>query len=56
VVEDPLVAAAAATAVLTVAADVAAPGSRGPGGFAVALLDELSLLTPTVLVGRVTLS
>ena len=55
-VEDPLVAAAAATAMLTVAADVAAAGSRGPGGFAVALLDELSLLTPAVLADRVTLS
>ncbi len=56
VVEDPLVAAVAATAVLTVAADVAAPGSRGPGGFAVVLLDELSLQTPTVLADRVNLS
>jgi hydroxyethylthiazole kinase len=55
-VDDPLVAAAAATAMLTVAADIAAAGSRGPGSFAVALLDELSLLTPAALADRVTLS
>ncbi len=55
-VEDPLAAAVAATAMLTVAADFAAAGSRGPGSFAVALLDELSLLTPTTLADRVTLS
>jgi len=36
-----LVAAAAATAVLTVAAEVAAVGCAGPGSFAVALLDAL---------------
>lgn len=45
-VEDGLLAAVAATAVLTVAADEAALVSRGPGGFAVALLDELDALTP----------
>ncbi len=55
-VEDPLVAAAAATALLTVAADLAAAGRRGPGSFAVALLDELSLLSPETLADRVTLS
>lgn len=55
-VEDPLVAAAAATAMLTVAADLAAAGRRGPGSFAVALLDELSLLSPETLADRVTLS
>lgn len=42
-VEDsPLRAAAAATAVLTVAAEVAAERSEGPGSFAVALLDALA--------------
>ena len=55
-VEDPLAAAVAATATLTVAADIAAAGSRGPGSFAVALLDELALLTPATLADRVTLS
>ena len=39
--KDPLLAAAAATAVLTVAADEAAIHSRGPGSFAVGLLDEM---------------
>lgn len=39
--ESPLVAASAATAVLTVAAEVAAGNSAGPGSFAVALLDAL---------------
>ncbi len=56
VVEDPMVAAVAATAMLTVSAEIAAAGCRGPGGFAVALLDELSLLTPATLAERVTLS
>jgi len=46
VVEDPLVAAAAATATFTVAAETAADRSRGPGSFAVALLDSLADLTP----------
>lgn len=42
-VEDsPLVAAAAATAVLTVAGQVAASGAPGPGTFAVRLLDALA--------------
>lgn len=48
----PLVAAAAATAVLTVAADVAAERTTGPGSFAVALLDELCDLTPGQLAAR----
>ena len=56
VVDDPLVAAVAATALLTVCADSAAAGSRGPGSFAVALLDELSGITPTDLATRVLLS
>lgn len=53
VVPDPVVAAAAATATLTVAAESAAQQARGPGSFAVALLDELSLLQPADLADRV---
>ena len=56
VVPDPVVAAAAATATLTVAADSAAEASRGPGSFAVALLDELALLQPDELAARVRIS
>jgi hydroxyethylthiazole kinase len=56
VVPDALVAAAAATATLTVAADVAAKETRGPGSFAVSLLDELSLLQPVDLDERVRIS
>jgi hydroxyethylthiazole kinase len=55
VVPDAVVAAAAATATLTVAADSAAKQARGPGSFAVALLDELALLEPTELAERVRL-
>ena len=53
VVPDALVAAAAATATLTVAAESAAQQARGPGSFAIALLDELSLLQPADLAERV---
>ena len=53
VVPDAVVAAAAATATLTVAADSAAEQSRGPGSFAVVLLDELALLEPAQLAERV---
>ncbi|MHB1475007.1 MAG: hydroxyethylthiazole kinase [Dermatophilaceae bacterium] len=53
VVPDAVVAAAAATATLTVAADAAAEKARGPGSFAVALLDELYLLQPADLAERV---
>ncbi len=53
VVPDAVVAAAAATATLTVAADSAARLSRGPGSFAVALLDELALIEPAGLAARV---
>ena len=56
VVDDPLIAAVAATATLTVCADSAAAGARGPGSFAVALLDELSGITPGDLAARVLLS
>ena len=56
VVPDGLVAAAAATATLTVAADSAAKETRGPGSFAVTLLDELSSLAPQDLAERVRIS
>lgn len=56
VVEDPLVAAVAATALLTVSAEVAVGASRGPGGFAMHLLDELSLLSSTDVADQVVLS
>jgi len=56
VVDDPLIAAVAATAMLTVCADSAAAQTRGPGSFAVALLDELSGITPGDLAARVLLS
>lgn len=54
-VDDPLLAATAATAMLTVSADHAVLTTRGPGGFATALLDELSLLTPETLAAEVKL-
>lgn len=53
---DALLAAAAATALLTVAADEAARASRGPGSFAVALIDELHALTPETLAARLKLA
>lgn len=56
VVDDRLVAATAATALLTVAAEDAAATTRGPGSFAVALLDELAGVTPEQLAARVVLS
>lgn len=52
VCSDPLTAATAATAMLTVAADAAAEQATGPGSFAVAVLDELAGLTPADLVAR----
>lgn len=55
VVDDALLAAAAATATLTVAADGAAREAAGPGTFAVALLDHLDALTPRQLGARVRL-
>ncbi len=55
VVQDGVLAATAATAVLTVAADEAALVSRGPGAFAVALLDALDALCPEVLAANVRL-
>lgn len=52
-VDDPLVAAAAATGLLTVAADRAAVRAEGPGSFAVHLLDHLSAVTPDDLAAAV---
>ncbi|MGJ1632455.1 hydroxyethylthiazole kinase [Clavibacter sepedonicus] len=43
---DPLRAAVAATSCYTIAADIAAEGARGPGSFAVGLLDALDAVTP----------
>jgi hydroxyethylthiazole kinase len=54
--DDPLLAASAATAHLTVAADEAAAQAQGPGSFAVHLLDALELLTPDQLASRVRVS
>ncbi|MGB3828115.1 MAG: hydroxyethylthiazole kinase [Ornithinimicrobium sp.] len=51
----PQLAAAAATAHLTVAADIAAERSAGPGSFAVALLDMLEALTAAELAEKVVL-
>lgn len=53
---DPLTAAVAATAHLTVAADRAVQAATGPGSFAVGLLDALDALTPAQLQSRVRLS
>jgi hydroxyethylthiazole kinase len=55
VVDDALVAASAATATFTVAADIAAEQAKGPGTFAVALLDSLDALSPDQLSDRVRL-
>lgn len=55
-VTEPLAAATAATALMTVAADRAVVGSAGPGTFAVALIDELAAITPEELAGAVELS
>lgn len=53
--DDALLAATAATALLTVAADVAAREAAGPGSFAVALLDRLHALEADVLAARLRL-
>ncbi len=50
--DDPLLAATAATTVLTVAAEEAAAVSRGPGTFAVALVDALDALDGPTLEAR----
>ena len=49
---DPLRAAVAATSVYTIAAEIAAEGARGPGSFAVALLDALDAVTPELVAQR----
>lgn len=56
VIDDAMVAASAATATFTVAADIAATQAKGPGSFAVALLDSLDALSPVQLSERVRLS
>lgn len=52
VAESPLVAAAAATSILTVAAEEAAVAGAGPGSFAVSLVDALYALDETTLAAR----
>lgn len=52
-VTEPFEAAVAASAAWAVASERAASGSRGPGSFAVAILDELAALQPSDLEGRV---
>lgn len=56
VAADALVAATTATAALTLAAESAAASARGPGSFAVGLLDELAALEPDALAARVRLA
>lgn len=56
VTDDPLLAATAATAGLCAAAELAEEASRGPGSFAVHLLDELALLPGDRVLDRVRLS
>lgn len=53
---DRLAATAAATAVYTVAADMAAAGARGPGSFAVAFLDALAAIDADTIRATVALS
>lgn len=55
-VAEPMVAATAATGLLCVAADRAVAQSKGPGSFAVELLDQLALITPDELAREVELS
>lgn len=55
VVDDPLLAAVAATGALTVSGDRAAFDVAGPGSFAVVLLDKLASLTPADLAANVRL-
>lgn len=52
----PLVAALAATAHLTVAADLALPEAKGPGSFRIALLDALATVTAVDVAERMTLT
>jgi hydroxyethylthiazole kinase len=53
---DPLGAAVAATSVYTIAAEMAAAASSGPGSFAVAFLDALDAVTPELVAERVRVS
>ena len=55
-VDDHLLAAVAATATITVAAESAARRSAGPGSFAVALLDDIAAVSPDDLAARVRLA
>lgn len=55
-VDDPVLAAVAATATYTVAAEQAAATAAGPGSFAVALLDALDGMTAQRLTARAVLS
>ena len=50
--EEPLVAAVSASAVYTIAADLAAEKSSGPGSFAAAFLDELANIDPDTIRAR----
>ncbi len=54
--DDRLAATAAATAVYTVAAEIAADGAGGPGSFAVAFLDALATLDADAILSRVAIS
>lgn len=49
---DPMLAGAASLAIMGVCAEIAAPRSRGPGSFAVELLDALGNLSPDDLIAR----
>jgi len=54
--DDKLAATAAATAVYTVAAEMAAEGVRGPGTFAVAFLDALTGINDEMICSRMNIS
>jgi hydroxyethylthiazole kinase len=53
--EDALATTVAATTVYTIAAEIAAEGASGSGGFAVAFLDALSSITPLDIQARAVL-
>lgn len=52
----PLVAAGAATAAYTIAAELAAEDADGPGSFAVAFIDKLAAITPAAIEQRIALA
>ncbi|MGI9822248.1 hydroxyethylthiazole kinase [Agromyces sp. Marseille-Q5079] len=54
--DDAFAATVAATVVYTVAAEIAAAGSAGPGSFGPAFLDALALVTPETVVARAKVS